>query len=79
MPTGTLTPVLDVGAVLRARHRRSALVFGSATVLLAVVAALSLLIGVRDLDPATVWQALTAPIADDVDHMVVLQQRVPAR
>jgi iron complex transport system permease protein len=57
-------------------------------VLLGLVAALgatmlaSLALGVRDIDPAVVWDALTgwaagAPLPDDQDHRVVVEQRLP--
>lgn len=65
------------GAALRARKGRAGRVFVAAFLVLLCICAASLLFGVRDLDPATVWQALTQPVADNVDHMVVLQQRVP--
>lgn len=77
MSADTITPAVAVGAVLRARSRRTALVFVLAAALLAAVAVASILVGVRDIDPSAVWQAFTHPVADDVDHMVVLQQRLP--
>ncbi len=77
MSADTITPAVAVGAVLRARSRRTALVFVLAAALLAAVAVASILVGVRGIDPAAVWQAFTHPVADDVDHMVVLQQRLP--
>jgi iron complex transport system permease protein len=59
------------------RARRRVLACLTTLAVLALVAVASLVLGVRDLDPATVWQALTAPVAGDVDHQVVLGQRVP--
>ena len=75
MSADTITPAVAVGAVLRARSRRTALVFVLAAALLAAVAVASILVGVRGIDPAAVWQAFTHPVADDVDHMVVLLDR----
>lgn len=46
-----------------------------AALLLVVLASLAL--GVRDINPAEVWRALTAPVAGLVDHDVVLDQRLP--
>lgn len=75
--TATISPADLAGATLRARKARTGRVFALALAALLLVCCASLLFGVRPLDPATVWQALTAPVADNVDHMVVLQQRVP--
>lgn len=58
MSADTITPAVAVGAVLRARSRRTALVFVLAAALLAAVAVASILVGVRGIDPAAVWQAL---------------------
>jgi iron complex transport system permease protein len=66
-------PATAVGA--RARRRVLACLVAVACLLVIVVASLAL--GVRAIDPATVWQALTAPVADSVDHQVVLGQRLP--
>ncbi|MFC8797513.1 FecCD family ABC transporter permease [Promicromonospora sp. NPDC057138] len=59
----------------RARRRTLALVTALAALLLVVLASLAL--GVRDIAPAEVWRALTAPVAGFVDHDVVLDQRLP--
>lgn len=75
--TTTESSAQVAGAALRARRRSARLVFLGAAVVLAAICCASLLFGVRDLDAATVWQALTSPVAENVDHMVVLQQRVP--
>lgn len=77
MPVSFSPPARQAGVRLRSAGRGRLLGFSAAIVALLLVAASSLLLGVRPLDPATVWQALTAPVADNVDHMVVLQQRVP--
>lgn len=42
-----------------------------------VLVALSLGLGVRTIAPGTVWDALTHPVAGDVDHQVVRDQRLP--
>ena len=52
MSADTITPAVAVGAVLRARSRRTALVFVLAAALLAAVAVASILVGVRGIDPA---------------------------
>lgn len=59
----------------RAARRVAALVL--ALIVLALVVWASLALGVRQMDPAQVWQALVAPVAGDNDHRVVLEQRVP--
>ncbi|WP_454858649.1 FecCD family ABC transporter permease [Promicromonospora soli] len=59
----------------RARRRTLALVTALAALLLVVLASLAL--GVRDINPAEVWRALTAPVAGLMDHDVVLEQRLP--
>ena len=59
----------------RARRRTLAVTVAIVGLLLIVVASLAL--GVRAIDPAVVWQALTSPVADSVDHQVVLGQRLP--
>ena len=65
-------------ATLVARRTRGRLLVVVATVVvLAVVVVASLALGVRDIDVATVWQALTHPVAGNVDHDVVRDQRVP--
>ncbi|GAA1991689.1 iron chelate uptake ABC transporter family permease subunit [Isoptericola halotolerans] len=59
----------------RARRRVAACVVALGALTLVVVA--SLVLGVREVSPAVVWEALTAPVAGDVDHQVILGQRVP--
>lgn len=59
----------------RTRRRIAACVV--ALGLLALVLVASLVLGVRDVSPAAVWEALTAPVAGNVDHQVVAGQRVP--
>ncbi|WP_418276543.1 FecCD family ABC transporter permease [Isoptericola jiangsuensis] len=44
---------------------------------LALVVVASLTLGVRDVSLAVVWDALTAPVADNVDHEVITGQRLP--
>lgn len=73
-PTG---PTALRAGLARHRRRRVTLIFAACAAALLLVVCTSLLFGVRPLDAATVWQALTAPVPDDVDHMVVTQQRVP--
>ena len=65
------------GAPARSRKTRVTGVFLVALLALLVIACASLVYGVRDLSLITVWQALTSPVEGNVDHMVVLQQRVP--
>lgn len=77
MPTIGTPEVVTAGVTLRARRRRAGLVFAAALFALLLICCASLVFGVRDLSPGTVWQALTAPIVGNVDHMVVVQQRVP--
>ena len=56
---------------------RGAWVVAACIAVLVVVVAASLVLGVRAIDPAQVWLALTAPDPADADHNVVLQLRVP--
>ena len=56
--------------------RASVVLVSCALVLVAVVGA-SLALGVRAIDPAQVWLALTSPDAGNADHNVILQLRVP--
>lgn len=60
---------------VRGRRARSAAV--AVLVLLVVMVAVSLLIGARAVDPATVWNALTAYDPSNNDHVVIVTQRVP--
>lgn len=64
-------------ALLARRTRGRLFVVAFALVVLAAVVLASLALGVRDIDVATVVQALTHPVAGNVDHDVVLAQRVP--
>ncbi|MFD6178915.1 MULTISPECIES: FecCD family ABC transporter permease [unclassified Isoptericola] len=76
-PAAVATPASPAAALVARRTRGRLLVVAlSLLVLLAIVAA-SLALGVRDIDLATVWQALTHPVAGNVDHDVVRDQRVP--
>ncbi|GAA4729338.1 iron chelate uptake ABC transporter family permease subunit [Isoptericola chiayiensis] len=59
------------------RTRRRLLACVLALVALAVVVVASLVLGVRDVSLPVVWQALTDPVAGDVDHRVIAGQRVP--
>ncbi|WP_407317384.1 iron chelate uptake ABC transporter family permease subunit [Isoptericola halotolerans] len=59
----------------RTRRRITACVVALAALALVVLA--SLVLGVRDVSPTVVWEALTAPVAGNVDHQVVAGQRVP--
>ncbi|MFD2792633.1 FecCD family ABC transporter permease [Promicromonospora vindobonensis] len=59
----------------RARRRTFALATALTALLLVILASLAL--GVRDINPAEVWRALTAPVAGFMDHSVVLDQRLP--
>ncbi|AEG44701.1 iron ABC transporter permease [Isoptericola variabilis] len=76
MTAALATPSRPADLVARRARRRLAACL-TALAVLALVAVASLVLGVRDLDPATVWQALTAPVTGDVDHQVVRGQRVP--
>lgn len=62
-------------ATARARRAR----FASAAVILILLAAIaaSMLVGAREIPPASVWEALLQPDADSADHIVVLTQRLP--
>ncbi|MEL7974558.1 iron chelate uptake ABC transporter family permease subunit [Isoptericola sp. F-RaC21] len=76
--TAPVAPAARPAAALVARRARGRLlVVLAALVVLALVVLASLALGVRDIDVATVWQALTHPIAGNVDHDVVRDQRVP--
>ena len=56
---------------------RGVWVMAACVAALVLVVAASLVLGVRAIDPAQVWLALTAPDPADADHNVVLQLRVP--
>ncbi|WP_324651267.1 iron ABC transporter permease [Georgenia sp. H159] len=56
---------------------RRLLALGGAVALLLVAVAASLALGARDIPLATVLEALTARVAGDNDHSVVLDQRLP--
>ncbi|NNU28420.1 FecCD family ABC transporter permease [Isoptericola sediminis] len=59
------------------RTRRRVLACLLALAALAAVVVASLVLGVRDVSLPVVWQALTDPVAGDVDHQVIAGQRVP--
>ncbi|GAB3171210.1 iron chelate uptake ABC transporter family permease subunit [Myceligenerans halotolerans] len=64
------------------RARRRAMVLLGLVAALGATVLASLALGVRDIDPAAVWDALTgwasgAPLPDDQDHRVVVEQRLP--
>ncbi len=61
---------------MRAPWWRTTVVVGSVAALVLVVAA-SLAWGARDIDLATVLQALRSPVAGDNDHLVVQDLRIP--
>ncbi|WP_278234798.1 iron ABC transporter permease [Isoptericola sp. AK164] len=69
-------PVSGAEQVAR-RARRRVLACVLALVALALVVLLSLVLGVRDVSLPVVWQALTDPVAGNVDHQVIAGQRVP--
>ncbi|MCK9793195.1 iron chelate uptake ABC transporter family permease subunit [Isoptericola sp. 4D.3] len=76
--TATVAPAVGPAGTLVARRTRGrVLLLLLSLAVLALIAVASLTLGVRDIDVATVWQALTAPVAGNVDHDVVLDQRVP--
>ncbi|MFC7879233.1 FecCD family ABC transporter permease [Isoptericola sp. NPDC057391] len=76
--TTAVAPAARPASALVARRARGRLlVVLAALVILAAVVLASLALGVRDIDVATVWQALTHPVAGNVDHDVVRDQRVP--
>ena len=56
---------------------RGAWVMAACVAALVLIVAASLVLGVRAIDPAQVWLALTSPDPADADHNVVLQLRVP--
>lgn len=60
-----------------ARHGRRILALALAVVVLLLAVAASLALGVRQLDPSAVWQALVAPVAGDRAHEIVLELRLP--
>lgn len=62
---------------VRRRTRRKVLALAAALTFLAVVAVASLALGVREIAPADVWNALVNPVAGDQDHRVVVEQRLP--
>lgn len=62
---------------VRQRARRRTLALLTALACLLVITLASLALGVRDILPAEVWNALTAPVAGNQDHRVVLEQRLP--
>ncbi|MDO8148972.1 iron chelate uptake ABC transporter family permease subunit [Isoptericola sp. b515] len=59
------------------RTRRRVLACLLALAALTAVVVASLVLGVRDVSLPVVWQALTDPVAGDVDHQVIAGQRVP--
>ncbi len=62
--------------LVAARSRRVWTV-GAAAVALVVAVVLSLALGVRDVAFNEVWRALVDPVAGNVDHSVVRDQRIP--
>ena len=56
---------------------RGAWVVAGCVAALVLIILASLVLGVRSIDPAQVWLALTSPDPADADHNVVLQLRVP--
>ncbi|WP_141012988.1 FecCD family ABC transporter permease [Nocardioides sambongensis] len=70
-PGVSAPPVTSVG-----RSQRTLVLVGS-VVLLVVVLIASLALGVRDVAPSEVWRALVDPVAGNVDHDVVRDQRIP--
>ncbi|MFC8599704.1 FecCD family ABC transporter permease [Isoptericola sp. NPDC057191] len=76
-PTTVATTSRPAAALVARRTRGRVLVVALTLVALLAIVAASLALGVRDIDLATVWQALTNPVAGNVDHDVVLDQRVP--
>ncbi|WP_098463948.1 FecCD family ABC transporter permease [Isoptericola jiangsuensis] len=67
----------DARSQVARRTRRRLLTLTLTLLGLGLVVVASLALGVRDISPAVVWDALTAPVAGNVDHDVVLDQRVP--
>lgn len=63
----------QVGRRTRRKFAACAIALGA----LALVVVASLVLGVRDVSLPVVWEALTAPVAGNVDHQVVAGQRVP--
>ncbi|MEL4318923.1 iron chelate uptake ABC transporter family permease subunit [Leifsonia sp. YIM 134122] len=66
-------------ALTGARRRRAMrwLVFAASVVVLIGVVVTSLTIGTRAVSLTDVWNALVAPVAGNVDHLVIRQLRVP--
>ncbi|MCF4123532.1 iron ABC transporter permease [Antribacter sp. KLBMP9083] len=63
--------------LVRQRARRRTLALLTALACLLVIILASLALGVRDILPTEVWNALTAPVTGNQDHRVVLEQRLP--
>jgi len=78
MTATVAAPTAARASALVARRTRGRLLVVAVTlVVLALIVVASLTLGVRDVSLGAVWQALTAPVAGNVDHEVVLGQRVP--
>lgn len=76
----TTTSVAGVAPALTGARRRRLLrwgVFAASVVALIIVVIASLTIGTRAVSLADVWNALVAPVAGDVDHLVIRELRVP--
>jgi iron complex transport system permease protein len=73
LPAATASAADQLGA----RRRRRLLACLVALAALGAVVLASLALGVRDVSLPVVWDALTAPVAGDMDHDVILGQRVP--
>ncbi|MFE6970716.1 FecCD family ABC transporter permease [Isoptericola sp. NPDC057653] len=76
-PAAVATTPSEAAALVARRTRGRLLVVALTLLVLLAIAAASLALGVRDIDLGTVWQALTHPVAGNVDHDVVRDQRVP--
>ncbi|WP_402469325.1 FecCD family ABC transporter permease [Isoptericola aurantiacus] len=68
---------LDAADLVARRTRRRIAACALALVALVLVVAAGLVLGVRDVSLPVVWDALTAPVAGNVDHQVIAGQRVP--
>lgn len=67
----------DAARQVGQRTRRKIAACAVALGVLALIVVASLVLGVRDVSLPVVWEALTAPAAGNVDHQVIMGQRVP--
>ncbi|QTX05187.1 FecCD family ABC transporter permease [Agromyces archimandritae] len=70
-------PAVRSGGAPRTRPARRIGVVAGAVVVLALVVWASFALGVRHIDPGEVWRAIVAFDPADVDHKIVVEQRLP--